>query len=289
MTSTLPPLVQAVSGSIGSVSANIISYPLDLVTSRLQLERHPTTKSSGLAGGTRILRRTIKKDGWTAIYDGLFADTTATFLSKYVSHTYQRWGPNLYGHDFSFLYFYFYSFLRNSYVERMTQGNRKPSTTAKLPVIQELLLGFISGIASRAVSTPLNIITLRLQTERQHYDSEEEEEKAIKSSSSSGIVLVGKQIYKENGLAGFWQGVRFFTFSLSWLIHRKLQQASKRLFYSVLIHLLLWPSFSSSDVLFFSPVHDHSELVIQGLPTLHLAKPSSEVHYQIPLVRSVAT
>ena len=95
----------------------------------------------------------------------------------------------------------------------MTRGNGKTSATAKLPVIQELLLGFVAGIASRAVSTPLNIITLRLQTERQHYDSEEEEN-ATKSSSSSGIILVGKQIYKENGLAGFWQG-RFFIFSLS--------------------------------------------------------------------------
>ena len=31
MTSTLPPVVQAISGSIGSATANSLTYPLDLV------------------------------------------------------------------------------------------------------------------------------------------------------------------------------------------------------------------------------------------------------------------
>lgn len=46
MASTLPPLVQAVSGAIGSASANALVYPLDLVTTRLQL-----TRSKKIRGG----------------------------------------------------------------------------------------------------------------------------------------------------------------------------------------------------------------------------------------------
>lgn len=45
MTSTLPPLVQAFSGAMGSATANAVSYPLDVVTTRLQ-----TTKSKKLRG-----------------------------------------------------------------------------------------------------------------------------------------------------------------------------------------------------------------------------------------------
>lgn len=45
MTSNLPPLVQAVSGAVGSAAANAIVYPLDLVSTRLQ-----TTSSRRLKG-----------------------------------------------------------------------------------------------------------------------------------------------------------------------------------------------------------------------------------------------
>lgn len=67
-------------------------------------------------------------------------------------------------------------------------------------MIEELLLGFIAGVASRAVSTPLNIVTLRLQAER---EGEEEEPSA---STSLGIMGTVKLIYKEQGLASFWRG-----------------------------------------------------------------------------------
>ena len=56
MTSTLPPLVQAFSGAVGSASANAIVYPLDLVATRLQ-----TTSSKKLRG----------KDSWHSITSDL--------------------------------------------------------------------------------------------------------------------------------------------------------------------------------------------------------------------------
>ena len=36
MTSTLPPLAQAISGAIGAAAANVGSYPFDLATTRIQ-------------------------------------------------------------------------------------------------------------------------------------------------------------------------------------------------------------------------------------------------------------
>lgn len=117
MTSTLPPLVQAVAGAIGSASANTLTYPLDLVTTRVQLsspadtglnanvqrlgkgkqkEReqenaldlqspHAFTKrleTSTRFKTVRILRSIIQSDGLGALYDGLLTDTASTLISK---------------------------------------------------------------------------------------------------------------------------------------------------------------------------------------------------------------
>lgn len=82
MTSTLPPLIQACSGAIGSAAANSASYPLDLVTTRLQ-----TTNSKRLRGLTsawHLLSQIVHKHGLNALYDGLIPDTGATLLSSCV-------------------------------------------------------------------------------------------------------------------------------------------------------------------------------------------------------------
>ncbi|KAF9562990.1 mitochondrial carrier [Agrocybe pediades] len=190
MTSTLPPLVQAFSGAIGSASANALAYPLDLVTTRLQLESpERSKKQGGLFGAALIVRHIFKKYGWEAFYDGLWPDTCATVLSN-------------------FFYFYFYSFLRS-----LSTRGRIPSTTAKKSgphkpsLLEELVLGFIAGVASRAISTPLNIVTLRIQTERE--DADEFEDVSTSSEPAkkeAGITDVVKAIYKEQGLKGFWRG-----------------------------------------------------------------------------------
>jgi hypothetical protein len=52
------------------------------------------------------------------------------------------------------------------------------------------------------VSTPLNIVTLRLQAENEN----EDEEKAASDEPSTGVGGVVKKIYKEDGILGFWRG-----------------------------------------------------------------------------------
>lgn len=95
MTSTLPPLVQAISGAIGSASANTLTYPLDLVTTRVQLasphrasrskgkekELHPVANFHNIRA-VRILQSIIRSHGVGALYDGLLTDTAGTLVSK---------------------------------------------------------------------------------------------------------------------------------------------------------------------------------------------------------------
>lgn len=175
MTSPLPPLIQAVSGALGSAAANSIVYPLDLVTTRVQLVPPEKFKQGKLLGWT-VLRRILDKHGADALYDGIGADTSATMLSN-------------------FLYYYCYTFLRKTFPPSKSRANF-PSAV----IFFEVALGFLAGVASRAITTPLNVVTFRLQTER------ETEEDAAKVAKSRGIIGILKSLYAEEGILGFYRG-----------------------------------------------------------------------------------
>ncbi|GJE94650.1 mitochondrial carrier [Phanerochaete sordida] len=197
MTSTLPPLVQAFSGAIGSATANAIVYPLDLVATRLQTSS--SKRLRGYIGVLRALRHVLKTEGWRGMYDGLTTDTAATIVSN-------------------FLYFYFYAFLRTILLRRKTRIT-PPSTgklkaaPALLSVAEELGIGFLAGVTSRAISTPLSVITVRLQTETEGEDDGGEldpekgdPEDASRRGEPRGVLATVNRIYAEQGLQGFWGG-----------------------------------------------------------------------------------
>lgn len=80
MASSLPPLAQACAGAFGSATANAVSYPLDLVATKLQISQARRTR--GLNGAVRLLRYILRKEGLAGLYDGLGADTASTIVSK---------------------------------------------------------------------------------------------------------------------------------------------------------------------------------------------------------------
>lgn len=83
-----------------------------------------------------------------------------------------------------------------------------------LSVSEELGIGFLAGVASRAVSTPLSVITVRLQTESE--DEETEEEAQVKDNVGNdigerkerGVGAAVQRVYAEDGLKGFWSGTK---------------------------------------------------------------------------------
>jgi hypothetical protein len=90
-----------------------------------------------------------------------------------------------------------YSFLRALIV----RGNGK-SKAAMLSLPQELAIGYLSGIVSRSITTPLNLITVRLQTARVSDDSPAQ-------GGTSRFTAIFRQILVEEGLSGFWKGLVF--------------------------------------------------------------------------------
>lgn len=86
-----------------------------------------------------------------------------------------------------------------------------------LSVTEELGIGFLAGVASRAISTPLSVITVRLQTETEGEDEEGEmnadngsPEEAERRREPKGLLSTVKRIYEEQGLLGFWGG-QYYT------------------------------------------------------------------------------
>ncbi|OBZ69843.1 Peroxisomal adenine nucleotide transporter 1 [Grifola frondosa] len=84
-----------------------------------------------------------------------------------------------------------------------------------LSIPTELVVGFVAGVASRAVSTPLSVVTVRLQAGEDDCDDSEDEEtlgtielteKSSKPARMSGLMSVTRSIYAEEGLRGFWAG-----------------------------------------------------------------------------------
>jgi solute carrier family 25 (peroxisomal adenine nucleotide transporter), member 17 len=129
---------------------------------------------------------------------------------------------------FSFFYFYFYSFLRSlsmrgpqslPLLRNTHNGGAGKKIVHKPGMLEDIVLGYIAGVASRAVSSPFNIITLRLQAERADAEDEDalSDDSGSESSSSgrrsplegeedTGPIGVARRIYQQEGWQGFWRG-----------------------------------------------------------------------------------
>ncbi|KAI9331705.1 mitochondrial carrier domain-containing protein [Obelidium mucronatum] len=121
----LTPLGDATAGAAAAVFANAVVYPLDVIASRLQVPKDPTSTS----GKTRLTL--------ASLYAGLLPSLTQSASS-------------------AFAYFFIYTFIRRTYLKQ--SKGKTPSTAA------ELILGALAGAISRAFTTPLSVIATRQQT-----------------------------------------------------------------------------------------------------------------------------
>lgn len=207
----IPPVVEALSGSVGCVHvftccwctaltdslpcprasiANVIVYPLDLVAARIQTKaplrrsKHQDPKTSAHHkqddyADTLTALRTIYRTNnhsLSGFYQGIASDTLSTALSQ-------------------FLYFYIFAALMrlfNKHVDKAiadtnkknigTVANAAGKAAVKISAAKELLIGSIAGILSRGVTTPLSTITVRKQTAAKQ--KAKPEENSVQNGSS---------------------------------------------------------------------------------------------------------
>ncbi|WWD17131.1 hypothetical protein CI109_101568 [Kwoniella shandongensis] len=210
MESTLPPLLQATSGAVGSAVGNAIVYPLDLATTRMQnaAKRSNAQRLSLL----QTLQRLIYHHGLSRLYKGLRADTLSTLLSN-------------------FLYFFTYTSLQkflHIYRSRPISGspaggggggggggghNTSPAgiggmygkasdilpRTAKVGAGEELIIGMLAGIISKGITLPISTVCVRQQVASEN-DNE---------NGTEGLSLIDslRSIFAESGIAGLFSGL----------------------------------------------------------------------------------
>ena len=177
----LPALGHAIAGATGTAISNLSIYPLDLIITRLQVQRQLRKSSSAsdeveydgvLDAFDKIYNR---EGGITAFYSGLLADTGKSIAD-------------------SFLFFLFYNYLRT---KRLKAHGKSAKT---LPVLDELGLGALAGAMSKFFTTPISNIVTRKQT------ASMVSARSKSKSDEPSVSEIASAIKSEKGIQGFWSG-----------------------------------------------------------------------------------
>ena len=179
----LPALGHALAGSTGAAISNIITYPLDLIITRLQIQRQ-LRKNSSTPGSHEYKsiqdaaeKIYAREGGLAGFYTGIVHDTSKTVAD-------------------SFLFFLAYNFLRQS---RLSSRN---SISRHLPVIEELGVGFLGGAFSKFFTTPIANVVTRKQTAAMLAARNSSEGQ----SKPRTVMAIIDEIQAEKGLPGLWSG-----------------------------------------------------------------------------------
>lgn len=173
----LSPFGDALAGSLGAVFANAVVYPLDIVKTRIQVQKRRESNDAKADGGSQeidgehyhgpldAMQKMIKQEGITGLYAGIAGGLVGTASQN-------------------FAYFYWYTFVRDAY-------------TARIPIIStsmELVLGAAAGALSTIFTIPISVCTTRQQTASQ--------------SRRKDLWGTVKDVVDEDGLPGLWRGLK---------------------------------------------------------------------------------
>ncbi|KAJ7227372.1 mitochondrial carrier domain-containing protein [Mycena pura] len=175
----LTPFGAALAGALGGCFSSAVVYPLDVAKTRIQASKG---KSKDDLSMSAVLVRIFKREGIFGFYRGFWATMLNTFSQQYA-------------------YFFFYSFVRNSYINRLA---RKLPPGAKLPALStvaELLLGAVAGALAQIFTIPVSVIATRQQVGRQIRDQSTE-------LYDDSVLGVAREIIEEEGVGGLWLGLK---------------------------------------------------------------------------------
>ncbi|KAF2764008.1 mitochondrial carrier [Teratosphaeria nubilosa] len=186
----LPALGHALAGSLATASAKVLLYPLELVTTRLQVHRQ--LRGRGEAEGAArdadaeyknvidAAQKIYKAEGGLkALYTGAVPD-----VGKGIAD--------------SFLFFLAYTVLRQRQLRR--------DDAKQLSVVKELGVGIAAGTFAKLITTPIQNIVTRQQTAALVAARRPTTSTTPGQSDQLSIKDIALQIRSERGLTGFWAG-----------------------------------------------------------------------------------
>lgn len=178
--STAQELAKAVSdglaGSAGASISNVITYPLDLIITRLQIQRQLRKNANEASeeeykGLLDAAQKIYNNEGrLKGFFAGILSDTGKTIAD-------------------SFIFFLLYDFIRRG---RIAKHNGRKS----LPAHEELAVGFVAGATTKLVTSPIANITTRQQAA------------ALRNPSGKtpSFMEIANDIRAADGPWGFWSG-----------------------------------------------------------------------------------
>ncbi|KAF2004047.1 mitochondrial carrier [Amniculicola lignicola CBS 123094] len=196
----LPALGHATSGAAGTAISKLLTYPLDLVITRLQVQKQFQTdeKDADYDGIIDAVEKIYKNEGGIkAFYSGVVQET-------------------LKGVADSFLFFLAYTYFRQRRLNSL-QG------TKSLPVLDEIGVGVVAGAISKFFTSPIQNIVTRKQTAAMVAARNP----MLVVSPDYSVKDIALQIRDEKGLQGFWSGysaslVLTLNPSITFLLHKML-------------------------------------------------------------------
>jgi len=181
----LTPFGAALAGALGGCFSTAVVYPLDVAKTRIQaLPSDAKEKSKDGLSMLSVMSRIYKQGGILGLYRGFGATMLNTFSMQYA-------------------YFFFYSFVRTSYIQRLT---KKLPPGAKLPPLStaaELLLGAAAGALAQIFTIPVSVIATRQQVGRP-----ERSKMDISEEVDDSFLGVAREIVAEEGVTGLWLGLK---------------------------------------------------------------------------------
>ncbi|KAK5719421.1 hypothetical protein LTR15_007944 [Elasticomyces elasticus] len=186
----LPALGHAIAGSLATAGSKLLVYPIELVTTRLQVQRQlrgpkeaPSAAREAAAeykSFSDAVQKIYKHEGGLrAFYTGCAPD-----VGKGIAD--------------SFLFFLSYTFLRQQQLRR--------HGTKDLSVIKELSIGIAAGSFAKLTTTPLQNIITRQQTAALVATRDPSSTTLPGESDKLTVKDIALQIRSERGIAGFWAG-----------------------------------------------------------------------------------
>ncbi len=181
---------------MGSAISNVCTYPLDLIITRLQIQRQLRRNSAeadedeykSIEDAARKIYET--EGGVSGFYTGLLQDTGKTIAD-------------------SFLFFLAYNFLRQKRIAARNAGGSEAAVV--LPVLDELGVGFIAGSFTKLLTTPLSNIVTRKQASaitltRSVQPPTTFPTKQGYTSKAPSTAQIARDILDQKGFFGFWSG-----------------------------------------------------------------------------------
>ncbi|KAI0787527.1 adenine nucleotide transporter [Fomes fomentarius] len=194
----LTPFGYALAGALGGCFSNAIIYPLDTVKTRIQAATAGTSDEDKL-DILSVLDSILREEGFMGYYRGFLATMLNTFSMQYA-------------------YFFFYSFVRTSYIKRLALKRPSGTTAPPLSTAAELILGAAAGALAQIFTIPVAVIATRQQIGRSlekpngkakiadPENGSTEAEKDVEYDDS--FLGVAREIIAEEGVTGLWLGLK---------------------------------------------------------------------------------